>query len=342
MMRMKIWMVMCFVVLCVVNTKEADASGNKDYNKDAHKALCDVLNAAVRKWEDVKHSESPMKEALRKIIFGKSGGNTDVPSGLQFPNDYNSANENERKNPNSRKNWCGACGGEEQKHYPGESAPHDLVCLCTPGEKGWPIKSQNGEKLCGKTRHTWGSDVSNKGWYTAWSDHDQEREYLNKTWSEIVTKCLNTEDRIDLDTALRTFMEEITRQNEHRLGEGTYDCDGKTGVGACVLYTPQCKKKTWWTELEKALQKEKDELEKQKLSGDKEQKLSSSKGLQTTPQKSTQNPQPTQRDSQSPQTDNSDDPPRAEQVISNINATIEEDSSTIILPFWLLLVFLYN
>ncbi|CCD12903.1 Variant surface glycoprotein [Trypanosoma congolense IL3000] len=335
-MMLKYWMVIFFEVIVV---GFADV-GSTNHNGDAHRALCDVLKAAVSELEDVKDSESPMKDALRKTIFGDISA-AQTASRLEMPGEYTKPEKNDKEN--TRKMWCGTCGSGAQKHYPGESATHDLLCLCTPGQHGWPMKSFHGETICGQSHHTLGNGVSNKWWYTAWSDHDQEREHLNKTWSDIVVTCLHTDDRIDLDTALRTFMETITKNKEHRLGEGGFDCDGKTGVGVCVFYPPGCTRKTWWHELEKAIPKHKEWEAKQKSATEKEMKLSSSQGRQTAQQKNTQSRQPTPTSvSQSPQAEESDGPPRAEQVISNINATIEEDSSTIIYPFWLLLVFLYN
>ncbi|CCD15244.1 Variant surface glycoprotein [Trypanosoma congolense IL3000] len=338
-MMMRFCMFVLLLVEVVVNASVTD------HNQEAHKALCDVLRAAVNKWEGVRRTASPLKEALRKTIFGKNGGDTDISSGLQMPTDYKPPDTEGKKKPNTRKHWCGACGSGSQNHYPGESAPHDLVCLCTPGEFGHPVN--DGEKtLCGQSKGAWGENQ--KGWHTElFNDNEKEREYLNQTWGKIVKDCSQNGNENNLETALKTFTDKLeSLKGNQYLGihNSNSDCSGTAYGGLCVLYATKCEKKPWFEELKDAIQKEKEEMEQQKnlAKAEKQEKLKAMKGLQNTPQKSTQNPQPTQRDSQSPQTEEPDDSPRAEQVISNMNATIEEDSSTIMYPFWLLLVFLYN
>ncbi|CCD16588.1 Variant surface glycoprotein [Trypanosoma congolense IL3000] len=342
---MKVMNVLIVVVVGVVSA--SDVSTN--HNGEPHRALCDVMHAAAAKWKKIKNFDSPLKKALEKTIFGKHGGNVITPSELQMPGDYKKPENEDTKN--TRKNWCGSCETEGQKHYSGESATHDLVCLCVPGQNMWPMKSQE-ETLCGKSKEAWTKDGDKEGWYTnIISEKDLKTQHLTATWGTIVKECLKEDGGKDLEAALKNFKDNLRQKNGNQyLGNHTddYDCGGAYGYSLCVKYTQQCEKNSWWKKLEDAIKKDKEEMEKKNADGKKTeslengQKLKVSNGPQTDPEKSSQNPQPISRVSQSPQTEEHEDPPRAEQVISNINATIEEDSSTIICPFWLLLVFLYN
>ncbi|CCD16995.1 Variant surface glycoprotein [Trypanosoma congolense IL3000] len=335
-MRTMFWIIVCFGIFGVFAQ-----DGVTNHNEHAHKALCDVLRAAVSKWVTVKDSESPLKPALVKTIFGNRGDSKITPIELPIPEDYTKPVENDIQN--TRKKLCGLCENKGQKHYPGDSAPHDLVCLCTPGQTAWPIKSGGRQKLCGEPQSAWESvDNVEKGWFTGWSDTDKGKKYINKTWTRIAKKCLENGDGHDLGKALEHFKNELWKNNKY-LGKEALDCDGMYGSGVCVKYPSNCETKTWWHELEEAIPKHKEWEARQNLAAEKENQLKAPNGPQTAPQKRTQSRQPTPRSvSMSPQNEESQEQPRAEQVISNMNATIEEDSSTIIYPFWLLLVLLYN
>ncbi|CCD12590.1 Variant surface glycoprotein [Trypanosoma congolense IL3000] len=341
----------CILVMMVISVGVcSDPSSTKNHNGEEHRALCDVLKAAANKWESVKDSESPMKKALKKTIFGENSGYIDISSRLQMPADYNPPNNDGKQKPNTRKHWCGACGTGSQNHHPGESAPHDLLCICTPGQLAYPLNGANNvSTLCGQNRSTWESSESGiNGWYTGWEggEKDNGREHTKNTWLKIVQNCLEGEGSYNLKSVLTKFTNKVRESSERRIGEVKSDCDGKVGYGVCVLYPQDCEKKSWWYQLEEAIHAhEKWEADQTKLETEKKQ---NSKSFEVTEAKQisvktpSQNPQPTTSVSQSPQTEETQEPPRAEQVISNMNATIEEESSTIIYPFWLLLVFLYN
>ncbi|CCD14405.1 Variant surface glycoprotein [Trypanosoma congolense IL3000] len=340
---MKSWVLVMMVMSVGVC---ANPSATKNYNEEEHKTLCDLLKAASSKWKSVKNSDSPMKKALEKAVFGESVA-AQTASGFEMPGEYTKQEDSDDKS--KRKNWCGTCSSEDKKHYPGESATHDLLCLCTPGQLAYPLNGANNvSTLCGKTRSTWGGSGNGMNvWYTDFGDNGHGKEYLTKTWTEIITVCLKSADEINLETALKTFTDKIKPINTHKyLGEhkDEPDCSGIPGQGVCVKYCPNDPQhKPWWARLEDAIQKDKEESERQKSkASEKGQKLKASNRPQTTPEKSAQSAKPAPRASKSSQTEETQGPQRAEQVISNINSTIEEDSSTIILPFWLLLAALSN
>ncbi|CCD11726.1 Variant surface glycoprotein [Trypanosoma congolense IL3000] len=339
--RLGCWMVMmehvimiCFMGVMVMRATHSET----DHNEEAHKLLCSVLGAAVAKYNEVKDEESrELKIALGKTIFGNSGGSGRIHSNLPMPENYNT--EGDGKSKNNRKYLCGACDGET---HPGISATHDLVCLCTPGQMGWPISStKQNEKLCGKNQSTW-VDVGSveKGWYTGWNieEKDSGRDHIKKTWVGIVNECLKGGDASNLEKALKTFVTKVRGIGEDPLGKGKSDCDGKLGFAACVLYHPRCAKNRWWEELENSIQKDKEKAEREKSKAVEEgEKLKTYNEAQATPQIKARTPQPTPRVSQSPQNGETHDLPIEEKLIANITATHNEDGSPLTMPQWLIL-----
>ncbi|CCD12688.1 Variant surface glycoprotein [Trypanosoma congolense IL3000] len=329
------------MMLLGVMVTEATHSEIDNHNVDEHDKLCAFLQAAVAKYNEVKHSGSPLARGLRKAIFGVSDSNGKTPSDLRMPEDYNKPEDQDTEN--TRKNWCGLCENNGQKHYPGESAPHDLVCLCTTGQNGHPISGRGKKKLCGKTGDELGS-AGKQGWYTElFKDVDKGNNQIKSTWNTIVTACLQDGNGKNFETALKTFTQKLERvENQSQLLLGNKKdgkvCSGVPSEGVCVLYHLQCARKPWWKELEEAIpEHEKWELEK--LAEEKEQKLKDSKGPQTATEKLDQTLQPTLRVYNTPQNDETHDHLKAEKLIANITSTQKEDGSQIIRSQWL---FLYD
>ncbi|CCD17251.1 Variant surface glycoprotein [Trypanosoma congolense IL3000] len=342
-------MIMWKVALVMIVT-EVSGNGAK-HNEEHHGTLCEVLKAVTAKWGEVKERDSsdPLKKALHKTIFGNMSA-TEKVSELKFPKDYYPSVTEEKVEPNSRKYWCGLCGRPGQKHYPGESATHDLVCLCTPGEFGHPVNGGGEKKLCGQSQGTWGADK--KGWHTElFNDNEKERKHLSETWNKIIKDCLQSGNGDDLDTALKKFTDKLRSLNGNQyLGDhsDTSDCSGTAYGGVCVKYPLECVKNSWWKELEKATRKAKENRQnkdKEKIiseSSEKGQKWKTLKGQQKTSEKTVQTPQPTPGVALLPKTEEAHNPQTVEKLLANISATHDENSSPIIKPHWFLMAALLS
>ncbi|CCD12566.1 Variant surface glycoprotein [Trypanosoma congolense IL3000] len=265
------------VVMCLV-VSNADENEKKDHNGDAHDALCELLKAAVGKWGDGgKHLSGPLQKALAKTIFGKQSSVETVESLKgKLPVDYDGV----VKQRESRGIACGEPrndGGDynnvHQTRWSGHSAPHDLVCLCTAGEKGWPVNqsetSTDKDKLCGQDRTALKAE-SNKGWDSKNQGEKEEgKEQINATWGEVVKPCLKSGTGTNLKDALEKFKQKLVNKsdevylNRYQLGQGTPDdygaCTGSEKKGVCVAYfnsTTTRYPMPWWVDLQNALPEE--------------------------------------------------------------------------------------
>ncbi|CCD17737.1 Variant surface glycoprotein [Trypanosoma congolense IL3000] len=264
---MKVVMVMALGILCV---------GAKNHNEEAHRALCDLLQAAVGKWGSSGEGLSePMKAALGITIFGNEKGG--VLGELEsLPGVY----KNVEGTQDSRGNWCGqpqedGHNGINQGRSSGHSAPHGLLCLCTVGEKGWPVNESETveERLCGHTKQTLGAS-DNEGWVG--SKSVQGEKHVSETWKEVVIPCLKGERGKELKPALHSFLGKLENKSgdwyssRYQLGEGEpsneRSCTGTQKHGVCVMYynfTGGSYPMPWWTELENAIQED-EKLQKQR------------------------------------------------------------------------------
>ncbi|CCD14128.1 unnamed protein product [Trypanosoma congolense IL3000] len=169
------------VRLVVMVSCVALVGGNKEhYNKEEHILLCEVLGAAVKRWgkngENV--TDQKVREALMQTIYGENE-QKENPSKLNFPEEYGSSvDENSH---NHRFEWCGTCAG---KHYPGESATHDLPCLCTLGPDGIPNKTD--DTLCGKKANELRAQQQERMRF------GPNSQALKNTWEIIVKSCPKT------------------------------------------------------------------------------------------------------------------------------------------------------
>ncbi|CCD12527.1 unnamed protein product, partial [Trypanosoma congolense IL3000] len=164
------WMMMAVAVIFVSGSSSISiASVGKEHNKEEHARLCNLLMAAVNKWEEVKTREStdPLKRALGKTLFGNENGGEmgDLKGGL--PKDY----EKVEGELSLRLTWCGlpqeSATGKKKPRWPGHSAPHDLLCLCTTGQDGYPFNEVGSDSgtatmLCGKPKEALGG--GSDGW----------------------------------------------------------------------------------------------------------------------------------------------------------------------------------
>ncbi|CCD14543.1 Variant surface glycoprotein [Trypanosoma congolense IL3000] len=278
------------------------SEGTKDHNKEAHHRLCRVLQEAVGKWgKGGTDLSEPLKEALKQTIFGYNSGETDVKRlGEELPNDYNDL---ERPLLSLRSLWCGQPRSEIQRRWPGHSAPHDLVCLCTAGKTGWPInETSHGATLCGKDSDSLGSS-GNNGWDS--SGKGKVKDQIEKTWEKVVKDCLQSVGQGNrLRETLDTFIAELNRTTSEgygdlsRLGDGSFHsyhgCDGTPQLGVCALYYRDYKDTIpWWLQLENALEEDKKIQEKKKLEEEEKQrkqqeKANKQKEPRAEPVKSTQ------------------------------------------------------
>ncbi|CCD12952.1 Variant surface glycoprotein [Trypanosoma congolense IL3000] len=270
--------VLFFVIVSILGVVNATADKEKDHNNKAHKALCDLMKAAVGKWGDGGQGLSkPLKKALGRTLFGKvEGGDLSDIKGL--PKDYNEVEGTD----SSRGNWCGqpyegGFNGVNQARWAGHSAPHDMVCLCTVGEKGWPLNESDNriEKLCGLEKKALEAE-DNQGW--GYTKHEGNK-HVTATWTKIVTPCLEEKVGKDLKQALNDFLRKLVNKssdfysNRFQLGEGdpydSYACTGSATYGVCVEYyntTGLWYPMPWWVDLQKALpEEEKFQEEKKKL-----------------------------------------------------------------------------
>ncbi|CCD13721.1 unnamed protein product [Trypanosoma congolense IL3000] len=130
-MIMKMWMAMlCFVVAGV----RADSAVEKEYNKRKHDALCDFLKAAVSIYQS-KGGNDAMQKALTRTIFGNEGVEDLERFKRTLPEYYSTDFGKNRANVCGQ-SYTAVSRTDPHPRWPGHSAPHDLLCLCTVGE-GW-------------------------------------------------------------------------------------------------------------------------------------------------------------------------------------------------------------
>ncbi|CCD13092.1 Variant surface glycoprotein [Trypanosoma congolense IL3000] len=263
---MKIWIIafLCASVVGVCAQESGEPTGKTDHNKEEHERLCGVLKAAVEKWGTSGEGLSdPLKKALGRTIFGNEKGGA-LGELKSLPDDYT-------KGGAIRGNFCGQPYSEPgffsaPHRWSGHSAPHNLVCLCTKGENGWPVNiSGNQDTLCGKTRETLGS--GSEGWTGSGSGKTQ----MEATWKEVVTECLEGGGQKggNLEEALNNFLNKLQHKpdvaanpSRYILGENNvtkedyYACTGSPKLGVCVAYFNATSPMPWWTDLKNALPEE--------------------------------------------------------------------------------------
>ncbi|CCD16818.1 Variant surface glycoprotein [Trypanosoma congolense IL3000] len=335
---MKVLSMMMF--MCVIGVN----GDMDDHNKDAHRRLCDVLRASVYKWEDVKKrdDDDPLRKALGRTLFGNDG-RMDLESIRTFSAVY--------RGDEDRDLFCGqrhaGYNKEKQLRWPGYSGPHDLLCLCTPGENGWPLKSSNDDraknKLCGQEKGTSASE--NEGWSKNKENKKGEKQ-MKATWDGVVQECLKDDGhKRNLQDALKVFTEklehksgDVTNPDRYQLGEGTPNnwlaCTGKPPYGVCVLYynsTKQNEDMPWWKDLEDAIKIEQARQEQKKLEDKKQKQEETEKKKKGKNQKQSQLPQETRANAlKSTKTATEEAEQDNTQNISTPIATTEETSGTLI------------
>ncbi|CCD13587.1 Variant surface glycoprotein [Trypanosoma congolense IL3000] len=247
-------------------------AGATDHNGPQYTALCELLTRAAYMWEKKRGNLSkPLEKALERTIFGKDGGGTveDLRKN-KLPSGYSGT---------ERGNLCGnpfdsVTDKQWSLHSPGYSGPHDMLCLCTPGENGWPLNNQvsGADTLCGQDIKTWGEDGS-MGW--ASGGYEDEENQLTATWTNITLPCLKGGDGAgDLKSALKKFKRKLGEPVQkdppyEPLGEGNFNdnfpCTGYSDKGVCVAYYNNTDPKPWWIQLEAAIQEdEKTKLDEEK------------------------------------------------------------------------------
>ncbi|CCD12836.1 Variant surface glycoprotein [Trypanosoma congolense IL3000] len=268
------------VVMVVIGVVGADQVGGAatltNHNEASHRALCDFLKVAVDKWKEVKTRgpTDPLRKALKDTIFGYGSGDEDMEAlKSKLPRDYEEVWSGDLS---SRTIWCGeqheGYNGVNQARWSGHSAPHDMVCLCTVGNKGWPLNKSDAtnpekEQLCGK-----GPIALKAGDDKGWMGSKSGKEQIEATWMNVTVPCLNSNGQGNkLKEAFQKFKNTlgplVTGDPTHQmLGEGNFSvyhgCDGSPKLGVCVVYFPNDKDtKPWWKDLEQAI-KEDEEIKK--------------------------------------------------------------------------------
>ncbi|CCD14896.1 unnamed protein product, partial [Trypanosoma congolense IL3000] len=193
-MMMYFWMVVIMVIVVTVGM----ATVGDNHNGKKHDTLCGLLSAAVSIFQSGKGGPV-LRKALQRAIFGGESGALSLKTLIETPPE-------EFKNPGRRANWCGACRyiGEA---YPGKSIPHDLICLCTVGENGYPFKESSITKLCGLSATELGCSRDSsprceagdgEGW-SELSTGTSAKEHIDATWKTAVAKCLREGLKLDLE-----------------------------------------------------------------------------------------------------------------------------------------------
>ncbi|CCD17587.1 Variant surface glycoprotein [Trypanosoma congolense IL3000] len=263
-MIMKFWIIVFLAVMEIVGADNVVSEETKDHNKEAHKALCDLMKAAANKWREVEKRvpTDPLRNALVTTLFGYGTVGTLETLRSVLPSDYDDVEGTD----SSRSNWCGQpLNGDYQNNYPrwsGHSAPHDMVCLCTLGNNTWPLVGSEKDKLCGQNKNSLGGD--NEWW--SGTNNTKKRDAIEKTWKVTVNPCLSgSSPEKDLKEALKKFTGKIVHtwdakydENHYVLGQNGTDyiskpCDGSPKDGLCVKYYNSTKPFPWWVDLEKAL-----------------------------------------------------------------------------------------
>ncbi|CCD15048.1 Variant surface glycoprotein [Trypanosoma congolense IL3000] len=335
-----------FFWMMVIGVCSSSGGDEKDHNKEAHQALCDLLKAAVKSWGEGGASlPAKLKTALEKTIFGSDGGENDLGKiKAELPKVYQKVNSNVL----SRVVLCGQPllddMRDNQARWSGHSAPHDLLCLCTPGNSGWPLNLSGNEKLCGKEKSVWGN--RNAGWTSG----GQGKDEMIATWTNVTRECLEDDGRTgDLQKALDDFKAKLKQKSSdvpkgmYRLGTSKsddYPCSGNGKI--CVIYHIPAKPEhsmPWWMDLEKALQIGEDQKEKQKKT-EEEKRAKDDQKQQKTQRQGKAQAEHTPRTAalKSTKQDTTDNEQINPENTSNPIATLEDTSSTpISLPSsWLL------
>ncbi|CCD13079.1 Variant surface glycoprotein [Trypanosoma congolense IL3000] len=341
----KVWVTVFWLVMVLVGVY----GNEKNHNGDEHDRLCQVLSAAVRVLQSNGVSET-LREALRITVFGnRSGGNLDalketLPGNYDVPNGSN------------RGIVCGQppdglSRTGENPRWPGHSAPHDLVCLCTTGRNGYPfnnVRSVTGSatKLCGQPKQALGG--GNGGWDTKSRQEgiQQGTEEIKATWASVTKKCLEPDiNGKGLSEALANFLEKLDKKEDPRVEHkdryqlgvddaDPYPCSGYTKI--CVMYYNNTAKNypmPWWLGLENALKTEEKKEEQNKKQDEEERNKNKKNPEKARPKDNSQYPH-THRTATLKST-----PPTTEETeqtnhenLSSPIATIEEASSTLITP----------
>ncbi|CCD15852.1 Variant surface glycoprotein [Trypanosoma congolense IL3000] len=263
-MMMKVWM-----IIIVSMWVSANVEGT-DHNHDAHNALCDLLSVSVKKWGEVKDRkhDDPLRKALKQTIFGNESERDMAAFRSKLPDAYN----DKESNSGDRSMWCGQpfedsheISNANQPRWSGHSATHDLVCLCTAGENGWPINGS--DTLCGKGKDDLG------GGSEGWGNKNRKAEtQLKATWFNVTSECLQSDEKRgeNLKDALDKFLRRLKHEpeevnkNRYQLGEGTPGsytaCTGSFPYGVCVMYyngtIVKKEHMPWWVDLQNALPEE--------------------------------------------------------------------------------------
>ncbi|CCD16668.1 Variant surface glycoprotein [Trypanosoma congolense IL3000] len=267
----KVKMTRMMMVLCMMMVAMGLA-GAKNYNELEHNALCNLMKAALHKWNQIKGKEpaNPLKKALEKTLFGKDdGGKIEDLKGV-LTQDYEKV---QGKLP-LRLQWCGlpkeGDTGENNQRWPGHSATHDLFCLCTTGQEGYPFNvvgsgNSPATKLCGQPKDALGG--GSDGWDSKHRPGETEhgKDQMTATWSSVTQKCLVEDSNgKGLNEALAAFLGKLEKKkpegkhtDRYQLGEGNadeYPCSGNIKI--CVMYYNTTRANypmPWWTELQSAL-----------------------------------------------------------------------------------------
>ncbi|CCD16140.1 Variant surface glycoprotein [Trypanosoma congolense IL3000] len=311
-------------VMVVMWVVDANTSGN-NHNGDEHGLLCDLLRAATTLWNSTReHLHKDLQDALKHIIFGEKGGEEAV--NFTLPDEY--------QNPRGkRKDWCGTCSPIENL-WPGYSASHDLICLCTFGMTYERFPKRNAANmLCGASLPDMGYGSSRSGGWTRRSGRGSgyEHAFINATWTHVVGNCLRqgdvTSEESDLDQKVEDLKQKLhnftgklksakgyTGGTKYKLGGSNFDnyqCSGEGAEHICVEYPDWCgvydsrwvlqKQNPWWKRLNETLNRTASEL--------------IVKPTTTTTQSSSENPQASTESSRPPP------PPVTNEPKSRVNSS---------------------
>ncbi|CCD15722.1 Variant surface glycoprotein [Trypanosoma congolense IL3000] len=253
-MGMWFWMVVCLVM----RIGGASTGSPTQRNKKEHDVLCGLLGAAAEKWKTTNNPQA--REALAQAIFGnKTGGDIETLK-QDLPEEF--------KNPGNRANRCGSCMYSNGKHYPGWSIPHDMLCMCTVGQGGFPFLEKSNDSgnptLCGRSAKDFGCEQNrdhgtgchgNKEWWNETTWNRQAKGHLNATWEKVVKPCLGGE-KLQLEAALKNLTESRKDRETPSWAQGHGRCNGISGA-VCVYYGYQChddpRSPQWWQTLYEAL-----------------------------------------------------------------------------------------
>ncbi|CCD16561.1 unnamed protein product [Trypanosoma congolense IL3000] len=309
------------------------------------------MKAALHKWNQIKGKEpaNPLKKALEKTLFGKDdGGKIEDLKGV-LTQDYEKV---QGKLP-LRLQWCGlpkeGDTGENNQRWPGHSATHDLFCLCTTGQEGYPFNvvgsgNSPATKLCGQPKDALGG--GSDGWDSKHRPGETEhgKDQMTATWSSVTQKCLVEDSNgKGLNEALAAFLGKLEKKkpegkhtDRYQLGEGNadeYPCSGNIKI--CVMYYNTTRANypmPWWTELQSALAAEEEQKPNEpKENNHKKEDEKKHQKLEYQEQPQHQDAPHTAALTSAPQSSQEDEQDNTENIPNPI-ATLEEASSTHIIP----------